>query len=97
MKYTGERPGSRKIWIVQSFKQLIWVMHRPELIEHMLSDAFENILDLAGIRKIFLIVDSGKLPKKRGCLVRYTPQGRRHDKRGDLRSVQRHARALAGS
>jgi hypothetical protein len=30
----------------------------------MFGDAFENVPDLAGLREIFLIVDSCKLPKK---------------------------------
>ena len=61
----------------------------------MLRDALENVLDPASLREILLIVDSSKLPKKRSCLVRYSPEGRRGNEGCNLRLAQRHRPALA--
>ena len=79
MKNTSESQGSRKIAVVQGFEWPVRVVHLPELIEHVLRNAFENLLDFACVWEILLIIDSGKLPKKRDRLIRYSPKGRRRD------------------
>ncbi len=71
MKYAGKRTGTGKIAVPQGFKQCAWIVNRRKFFEHMLSYAFEHLPDPAGLRKVLLVIDSGKLPEKRFCLVCY--------------------------
>jgi hypothetical protein len=62
MKDTGKGASTRKIYVSQGSEQLVWVVHSPKLVEHVLGYARKNILDLASFGKVLLVIDSVKLP-----------------------------------
>jgi hypothetical protein len=73
MKYMAEGADSRKFTLVQSAEQMVWAMHRPQFITDVFDDAFKQIPDTTGLGEIFLVVNLGKLEKKRRRLVGYRP------------------------